>query len=362
MKRVCVVTDSNSSFIDAHIFHLNAKVIYTSQLPVLMDNQTEKTISKDFFRKIKTTLKNILIRTENKRKEGLVSKFLRKEKIDIVLAEYGITGVSILDICKKNNIPLVVHFHGYDAYQKDVLLKYKAAYNEMFRYAKAIIAVSRDMEKQLLSIGADSSKLHYNVYGVDVEKFTSCDVLNSPKQLLAAGRFVEKKAPYLTIIAFKKVVDVIPSAKLLFVGGGSLLNTCKQIVISLKLSENVIFYGEIPHAQINDLMQVSRAFIQHSIVPPSGDSEGTPVAILEAQTCGLPVISTKHAGIPDVVLHGQTGYLVNEGDVDSMAEYIIKVLQDPLHASDLGKMARENALKNFTIKKSISHLQTILNA
>ncbi len=265
-----------------------------------------------------------------------------------------------MKFCEKYNIPLIVHFHGYDAYRKDILEMYRNDYVKLFSVAKAIIVVSKDMEQQIIRLGADPSKVFYNVYGVNVEKFKKANIENSPRQLIAVGRFVDKKAPYLTILAFQKALEAVPDAKLIMVGSGALFETCLNIIKSLKLDKNIQIYNALSHEKVAELMQGSRAFIQHSLMPSSGDSEGTPNTILEAQASGLPVISTKHAGIKDVVKHGSTGYLVEEGDVLDMANYMVQILLDKKLASELGEAGYKNVLENYTMEKSILNLRKII--
>jgi glycosyltransferase involved in cell wall biosynthesis len=108
-------------------------------------------------------------------------------------------------------------------------------------------------------------------------------------------------------------------------------------------------------------MQQSRVFVQHSLVPKSGDSEGTPVGIIEAGASGLPVVSTRHAGITDVVIHGKTGFLVDEGDIDGMAKYMYRILSDTELAIKMGKRARQHISDNFNMDVSIANLRAILS-
>jgi glycosyltransferase involved in cell wall biosynthesis len=96
-------------------------------------------------------------------------------------------------------------------------------------------------------------------------------------------------------------------------------------------------------------MREVRGFVQHSLVAPDGDSEGSPVAVMEAQLSGLPVVATRHAGIPEVVLEGESGFLVDEGDVAAMAVAIAKLIKDPALAARLGDCGRRRVLEGFTI-------------
>jgi glycosyltransferase involved in cell wall biosynthesis len=264
------------------------------------------------------------------------------------LAEFGVTGVGVLQTCRELNLPLVVHFHGYDAYLRRLLDRYGAAYRNLFAYAHGIIAVSTQMIDQLVQLGAPRQKVFYNPYGVDVAKFKPARLTSRP-QALAVGRFVQKKAPYLTILAFQKVLERLPDATLIMVGDGQLQDVCRQLVRSLHLEHAVALQGAVDHEQVVHLMQDSRIFVQHSLVPQSGDSEGTPV--------GIPM----HAGIVDTVIHGRTGFLVKERDIDAMADYMFQLLTNPELALEMGKRAREHISQNFNIEKSISNLRAVVD-
>ncbi len=146
-----------------------------------------------------------------------------------------------MSACKENNIPFVVHFHGYDAYRKDVVSLYQLQYKKMFGEAKAIIAVSADMREKLITLGARAEKVECIPYGIDLDKFRQKEKDQVPSYFLATGRFVEKKAPYLTILAFLIVLKDIPDAKLIMVGDGPLLAACKQLVKSLGIEHTLDF-------------------------------------------------------------------------------------------------------------------------
>jgi len=144
------------------------------------------------------------------------------------------------------------------------------------------------------------------------------------------------------------------------IGDGPLWGTCQRLAEQLEITDRVSFLGVREHAEVAARMQSARAFVQHSITALSGDSEGTPVAVLEAQASGLPVVSTRHAGIPDVVLEGQTGFLVDEGDVDGMAQAMIRLAQDPNLAQSMGAAGRARVEAEFSMDRSIANLWQII--
>lgn len=294
-------------------------------------------------------------------KEQELIRILKKNNIQVVIAQYGIAGVYLNKLCKDNQIPLIVHFHGFDASKQDILSHYKEGYLKMFNDAKSIISVSKSMYQKLISLGCSESKLKLIHYGPN-DKF----LLNKPKYdtqtFFSIGRFVDKKAPYLTILAFYLVQQEFCNAKLIMAGNGELLGLCKNLARSLKLENNIEFLGVISPDQTRIYMEKSIAYVQHSIVAESGDSEGTPLAILEAQAAALPVISTNHAGIPDVVINNVTGFLVEETDVQGMKEAMKKILINNELARELGEKGRLRIIENFTMKHYLSKLNHVIQS
>ena len=365
-SNICIVLPYppvySETFLLAHVDRLSASVNYLERFPVEVANEYPAQTFVDRTEKLKQRFKASLHRYFlNPAKRVYLKNFFKTNDINLVLAEYGVTGSGVLGTCQDLDIPLVVHFHGYDAYSREVLDRYSQAYKKMFAYSSALVAVSKHMVDQLVKLGAPREKVFCNPCGVDVTKFNQFSLPTAPLQILAVGRFVEKKAPYLTILAFKKVLERLPEAKLVMVGGGLLHDVCQKITESLHIEHAVILKGVMNHEQVSELMQQSRIFVQHSLIPASGDSEGSPVGVIEAGASGLPVVSTVHGGIPDIVIHGKTGFLVDQGDIDGMSEYMYRLLINPELAIEMGKRARDHINENFNLEASIRNLRAILD-
>jgi colanic acid/amylovoran biosynthesis glycosyltransferase len=293
--------------------------------------------------------------------EEALAKSFRREKIQVVFAEYGLTGCEVLPICKKLRLPLIIHFHGFDASVKSVLDEYKDRYRSMFEYASYIIVVSRPMANALIALGAPENKLVYNPCGPN-NSFLEVSPDYSEKAFISVGRFVDKKAPYFSLLAFSKVLPKHPNAILYMAGDGPLLNTCMNLAKYLQIESNVKFLGVITPEQYREELSSVLAFVQHSITAENGDTEGNPVGIMEAQAAGVPVISTLHAGIPEVVIHGESGWLVEEGDVEGMAQSMLSLLSDSLLAEKFGKRGREIILEKFLMERHIETLNECIQA
>lgn len=289
-----------------------------------------------------------------------LAKFLERRNIRILLANYGPVGVSVADACKKAGVKLVVHFHGFDAYDYKTIDKFGKAYRHLFRYADKLVAVSTEMKAQLVELGADRDKIAFVSCGVNLERFTSTDPSANPPVLINVGRFTPKKGPDLLIKAFKIVHDAIPEARLEMVGGGELFKDALALAAELGLTEFITFAGVQPPEEIIKRLHHSRIYVQHSLRPPSGDSEGTPVSVLEASACALPVVSTRHAGIKDAVAEQVSGLLVDEGDYKGMAGAIITLLKDPALCKKMGKAARERMSDNYSFTDQAAKLALLL--
>lgn len=291
-----------------------------------------------------------------------VGAWLHEQRPDVALAEYGPLGASLRRACELADVPLVVMFHGYDAYHIHCLQHYQQGYCDLFAAAAAVVAVSPAMAQQLITLGCPPEKLSVNPYGVCPQRFQGATPGAAGPEFLAVGRLIEKKAPHHTIAAFGRVCASVPAARLTLIGTGPMESQCRQLVDSLGIRANVRFAGSQPTDVVQARLRQSRAFVQHSVTASCGDSEGTPVAILEAQMSGLPVVSTRHAGIPDVVRHGETGFLCEEHDVETMANDLLQLATDPSLADRLGLAARAHALAHYTMDRHIQDLAATLQS
>lgn len=299
-------------------------------------------------------------RAYERRITSAYSEHFRRLRPDVVLAEFGPTGVAVMGACRALGLPLVVHFHGYDASVREVLARYAAGYSLMFRQAAALVAVSRGMRGRLIELGAPPEAVHHIPCGVDCGRFGGAEPSRSPPVVLAAARFVEVKGPRLTLEAFAGALKDCPEARLRMIGDGPLLGGCRALAAGLGVEHAVTFMGRQPHHVVAEEMRRARLFAQHSVEAASGAVEGTPVAVLEAGASGLPVVATRHGGIADVVSDGETGLLVEERDVAGMARSMLRLLRDPSEAAALGSAARLRVCREFSAERSIGRLWAVI--
>ncbi len=283
-----------------------------------------------------------------------VKRFLRQNKVDAVISNFGVSATHMISPCKALRIPLIPVFRGHDATITKNLKQYRLKYKRLFEYASFIVAVSNDLKMKLVDLGADPAKIHVIPSGVDTSKFSQGQPAIHKKQILAVGRFTEKKGPLHTLKAFNKVLKKFPDATLTMVGAKSgLYKQCEQLVNELGINNSVHFTGVQNHDEVAELMRTSYMLVQHSVTAANGDMEGTPGSVMEASASGLPVVSTLHGGIREAVVHGVTGFLVEEKDETGMAEYMIQLFEDPELAREMGLKGRKHMQEHYEQKDQI---------
>ncbi|WP_354694215.1 glycosyltransferase [Elongatibacter sediminis] len=370
---LCIIQGLNqfhsSSFIRAHVEMLaGEKVTLTERYPNLTFNGRQIRYfysQKPWQKKLSKLLPHWLYEKRRSSWEETyagrhdsIAAFMRVHAVDVILAEFGIHGSNICPHARDLGIPLIVHFHGHDVHRNPMLEGFQGRYQAMFEYAFRLISVSHSMIEKLIEMGADPAKIVYNPYG---PRRSFLEIRpDYRKTLVAVGRFTDIKAPYLTLMAFRQALQEHPDASLVMGGCGELLETCKTLARTWKIEERVSFPGALRHEEVHELLENACGFVQHSVCPTYGDSEGTPVAILEAGAAGLPVVATRHAGIPDAVVEGVTGFLVDERDVDSMSKRMGCLLADVDKCRLMGRAAREHIQRNFSIDRHIGCLNELI--
>jgi glycosyltransferase involved in cell wall biosynthesis len=279
---------------------------------------------------------------------NIVRRFLQDRQVKVVVGEYLDLALPWFRVCREAGIRFFVHAHGYDVSERLREAQWRDDYLE-YNCADGVITMSQVSRQKLLSLGLYASKLHVIPYGVDVPAEPVARGAESVVRCLAVGRMVAKKAPVLTLDAFRRAAEVCPELRLDYVGTGELLPAVQHFVQAFDLGEQVTLHRGQPNEIVRKLMKAADIFVQHSMTDTeSGDEEGCPVAVLEAMAHCLPVVSTWHAGIPEAVVNGATGYLVDEGNSVAMAERIVALVQNPDLRRQMGISGWERAREHFS--------------
>ncbi|MHC4183902.1 MAG: glycosyltransferase [Planctomycetota bacterium] len=190
--------------------------------------------------------------------------------------------------------------------------------------------------------------------GVDTAKFPfshSGKRHNAKAQLLTVARLVEKKGVEFAIRAVAEVITNYPHIEYKIAGDGPLANNLQALIDRLNINDKVTILGFQRQDQVANLMKNADLFLAPSVTSQDGDIEGIPVVIMEAMARGLPVLSTLHSGIPELVEDGKSGFLVQERDPMALAEKLTYLLQHQDLWSRMGAAGRDFIERNHNIDK-----------
>jgi len=297
-----------------------------------------------------------------KRLSGLC-RWLRKKKIKCLHARFGTAGVELLPYARRSRLPLITSFHGFDATKRvRENRRYRRKLKQLFRRGKAFTVVSDHMRKRLIRLGCPAEKITLIRSGIDLRKFPMQPippVEDGKFRLLSVGRLTEKKGMDTLIRAFRLVRKKYPRARLIIVGDGEEKGKLKRLVRRHKLKKRVVFKGGLPHQAVQREMGKCHIFVIACKTARSGNQEGIPNVLMEAMATGRPVISTYHAGIPELVKNNVTGYLVPEKSPAKLARKIIQVMEAEHEWPQIVARARAKVERNHDIEKQRAKLENL---
>ncbi|CAM3754363.1 glycosyltransferase [Rahnella victoriana] len=293
---------------------------------------------------------------------------LEQKQLDLMHAHFGVDACYALKVAEKKDIPLVTTFHGFDvttSFKSLILsgspswMNYSVHRKELSMKGHCFIAVSDFIAEKALRLGFDEKKIIKHYIGLDVEKVKKRPTISEKKIILHVARLVEKKGTEYLIKALKKVCNVDPDYQLVIIGDGPLAPSLKSLAEKLDLTKSIQFLGSQPHDRVLELMQQASIFCLPSVTSTTGDAEGLGMVLLEAAASGVPTVGTRHGGIPEAMEENITGYLVNERDVNDLAEKLIMLVTDDKKRHAMGDSARKFIEDKFDIKKQTQILESI---
>jgi colanic acid/amylovoran biosynthesis glycosyltransferase len=180
------------------------------------------------------------------------------------------------------------------------------------------------------------------------------------KTILMCCNFVEKKGIPWALRAFSRTRRREPNTELRIIGSGELWSLVNNLIRELDLTNAVTLLGAQPHSVFITEAMAADIFLQPSIVASDGTTEGgAPTVLIEAQCMGVPVVSSLHADIPEIVRHGDSGELVPENDVEALADALCKLLEQPRLRTEMGKRGREHVLQQHSPNAVASQLHDV---
>jgi colanic acid/amylovoran biosynthesis glycosyltransferase len=270
----------------------------------------------------------------------------------VIHAHFGWDGYFMLRLKRRAGAPLITRFYGYDIGILPRLPLWQRRFRRLFAEGDGFIVEGNFMKGTLESLGCPSHKIAVHHLGVELESipYKQREYGGGPLRILIAATFKEKKGIEYALRAIALLANRQIGRKLqvTVVGDGELRDHLHGLALDLGIAADITWRGRQPHTVFIEELYLSHVFLSPSVTAADGDTEGgAPVALIEAQASGLPVISTLHADIPEIVRDGETGCLVPERDVAAIASAIEAFLKNPTRVARLGRRAREHAVAHF---------------
>ena len=296
---------------------------------------------------------------------------LERRRPVLVHAHFGVEAVYGMEIAARLDVPLVTTFHGFDATlramellksRKLTWIQYLRKRMDLCRRGALFIGVSKFIVARLEELGVpvDRTQLHY--IGVDTRAFESRDRNVEPESrlvILHVARLVEKKGTAYLLDAFAKIAAHHPRAELVVIGTGPLGGRLQQRAAKLGIGARVRWLGAQPHAAVREWLQRTAVLCLPSCTAANGDSEGLGIVLLEAAASGVPVVATRHGGIPEAVEDGSTGYLVPERDAASLGAALDALLAGESLRARMGQEARRLVRERFDLHSQTDRLEEL---
>jgi len=273
----------------------------------------------------------------------------------------------------------VIHFHfgkvgKFSAYLKKIGIKSKMIttfygsditkrikrhgidyYDGLFKSGDLFLPICNYFKSLLINLGCNNKKIIVHPLGIDVNKVKISNkkknIEKNQINIFSVGRLTEKKGFEYSIKAFSKIKAKQENIIYKIVGDGELLPELKNLVKELRIKDSIQFLGAQEHRKVIKLFGESDIFVLTSVTARNGDKEGTPTVLLEAMSMCLPVISTIHSGIPEIVMDGKTGFLVPERNIDRLKEKLEYLINNSEKRQEMGRNGRKFVEDNFDIKK-----------
>jgi colanic acid/amylovoran biosynthesis glycosyltransferase len=278
-------------------------------------------------------------------------------------AHFATDATMAVPLARALRIPLVVTLHGYDVTAarngRNLLRRWLGMRQRerLWTYAILFLCVSEFIRQRAITAGFPADKLIVHRIGINLDVFRPAEGLARSNDVVFVGRLTEKKGCAFLLQAMQLVQQRLPQARLLVVGDGPLRAQLEALAKELQV--DCSFLGRQPHEQVIATLANARVCAIPSVTAANGDSEGLPMILAEAQGLGVPVVATRHAGIPEGIVDGEGGLLSDERDARSLAMNILRLFEDEELYTSVRRRGAELVLREFDLKRQTERLEAI---
>jgi colanic acid/amylovoran biosynthesis glycosyltransferase len=291
--------------------------------------------------------------------------FAWARSVQLLHAHMGYTGVHGLYAARKLGKPLVTSFYGHDvtlfaSWKKldPTYWHYALRRTQLFARGDRFCVLSKHMSDALAAQGCPAEKLRVVRLGVDLSRFDGAQKSHAAgaATVLMVGREVDKKGFDDGLRACAAARDRGAELRVVLLGTGDAgLPALQALAAELKLD---VAWPD-PATRVAAAMKEADILLVPSRTAKNGDQEGTPTVICEGSAAGLPIVSTRHAGIPEQVAHESTGLLADERDVDTLAAHLVRLAASPSERAAMGAAGRAKMQAEYSIAAHVRDLSAV---
>ncbi|BEB81268.1 colanic acid biosynthesis glycosyltransferase WcaL [Escherichia coli] len=287
---------------------------------------------------------------------------------DVFIAHFGPAGVTAAKLRELGVIrgKIATIFHGIDISSREVLNHYTPEYQQLFRRGDLMLPISELWAGRLQKMGCPREKIAVSRMGVDMTRFSPRPVKApaTPLEIISVARLTEKKGLHVAIEACRQLKEQGVAFRYRILGIGPWERRLRTLIEQYQLEDVVEMPGFKPSHEVKAMLDDADVFLLPSVTGADGDMEGIPVALMEAMAVGIPVVSTLHSGIPELVEADKSGWLVPENDARALAQRLAVFSQlDTDELAPVVKRAREKVEHDFNqqvINRELASLLQVL--
>ncbi len=287
-------------------------------------------------------------------------KLLKRRPADLMHIYFGHTGVHLLPFIKEWKAPCVVSFHGADIMQRPGQAEYDAQLGELLRVIPLVLARSQSLADRLIRLGCPPEKIRLNRTGVPLAQFpfkTRSLPADGEWRFVQACRLIPKKGLLTALRAFALFHAEHPRALFTIAGDGPMKREVADTARQLGIENALQLPGFLSQDALRELYGKSQIFLHPSETTADQNQEGVPNSMLEAMSTGLPVLATRHGGIPEAVHDEKTGFLVEERDHEALYRSMRRITESPDYLYIMGQAASRSVSAEFESAKQIEQLE-----
>ncbi|MBA4820269.1 colanic acid biosynthesis glycosyltransferase WcaL [Pantoea ananatis] len=283
---------------------------------------------------------------------------------DVFLVHFGYAGALAnklreLGILKGKQATV---FHGADISRRHILDEHKQDYRNLFQQSELMLPISHLWQNKLIEMGCPPEKIHVTRMGIEPEKFNfqPRDAFHTPLRIVSVARLTEKKGLDVAVKASAILKQRGGQFQYTIIGNGDQDQMMRDFIAREEMDDCVTMPGFKPQEEIRQALNEADIFLLPSKTAADGDMEGIPVALMEAMAVGLPVVSTFHSGIPELIENNVSGWLVKEDDAEALAETLLKLSEGAVDVAPVVAAARHKVETEFNQHIAYRELAQIL--